>query len=97
MYITQFTFTIQPGKAGAARLLFRELKALLNAWHPASTELLANPQEPDEMMIAVRFRDEDTAWSAAESAGHCDWYVRLVGLAERGPAVEHYQVMEVAC
>jgi hypothetical protein len=94
MYVTLYAFTTHPQKSEAVRRLYREWRLLLQEWCPVSTELLADPQNPDEMMLAARFRDEEAAWAATESAGHCDWYARLVGLAETGPLVEHYEVVE---
>ena len=61
---------------------------------PGVDRAAGKPADPAEMLLEVRFSDEDTAWQAAESAGHCAWYARLVGLAEIGPLVEHYEVVE---
>ena len=94
MHLTLYAFTTRPGKTDAVARLYRDWLVLLRQWRPVSTELLANPLNPDEVMLEVRFSDEDTAWRAAESAGHCAWYARLVILAETGPLVEHYEVVE---
>jgi hypothetical protein len=94
MYVTLFAFTTHPDNSEAVHYLYREWQLLLREWRPVSTELLVNPLDPAEILLEVRFYDEDTAWRAVESAGHCVWYARLVGLAETGPHVEHYEVVE---
>ena len=94
MFITLYSYRIRLGKTEAVRCLYREWQQLLLNWSPVSTELLANPQDPAEMVMLVRFADDDTAWQAAESARHCAWYAQLVSLAESGPMVDHYQVVE---
>ena len=94
MVITLYAYRTRPGKTEAVGRLYREWQQLLVKWGPVSTELLANPHDPAEMIMLARFTDDDTAWRAAESARHCAWYAQLVSLAESGPMVDHYQVVE---
>jgi hypothetical protein len=94
MILILYSYRTRPEKIEAVRCLYRDWQQILLDWGPVSTELLANPQDPAEMIMLARFPDDDTAWKAAESAWHCAWYARLVGLAESGPLVDHYQVVE---
>ena len=95
MVVTLYAFTIPSEKLEAVCRLYRDWRLLLREWSPVSTELLANPLEPAEMLLVARFSDEDTAWRATESTGHCAWYARLVSLAKAGPLVEHYEILEI--
>ncbi len=94
MFITVYSFCAQPGTLARVRALYQEWQVLLGSGGSVSTELLSNTQEPAEVMLLARFPDDEAAWTAAESAGHCEWYARLVGLAEAGPMVAHYRVVE---
>ncbi len=94
MYVTQYVFHAQPGKTDEVRRLFQQWQLLLQNWQPVSVELLANPSDADEVLLEVRFTDEESAWAAAESAPHSSWYAALVALAEFGPSVDHYHVVE---
>ena len=94
MVVILYTYRTRPGKIQAVRCLYQNWQQILTNWEPVSTELLANPQDPAEMIMLARFSDNDIAWKAAESARHCAWYAQLVGVAESGPMVNHYQVIE---
>ncbi len=93
MYVTQYVFHAQPGKTDEVQQLFRQWQLLLKEWQPVSIELLADPLDPEELLLEVRFKDEESAWSAAESPPHSAWYAHLVALAQYGPSVDHYQVV----
>ncbi len=94
MIVTLYSYRTRAGKTEAVRGLYRDWQQILMHWGPVSTELFSNPQDPVQMMMLARFSDEDIAWRAAESASYSAWYARLVSLAESGPLVDHYQVIE---
>ncbi len=95
MYVIQYVFRAHPGKTEEVKRLFQQWQLLLQPWRPLSVELLGDPLDPEELLLEVRFNDEESAWAAAESAPHCTWYAALVALAEYGPSVAHYRMVDV--
>ncbi len=95
MFVTQYVFHTQPGRTDEVHQLFQQWQLLLQEWQPVSVELLADPLDPAELLLEVRFNDEETAWSAAESAPHSAWYAALVAVAQYGPSVNHYQLVDL--
>jgi hypothetical protein len=93
MFITFYFYHVKPGTIPAILCLYQEWQQILTNWNLLSTELLANVQDPTEMVMLARFKDEDAAWAAAESIAHCTWYGKLVNLTEEGPRVDHYQTV----
>ncbi len=91
MCVTLYTCQARPGKLEAVLSLYQDWQQLLKDWSPVSIELLQNLDEPGEMILLARFRDEESAWAAAESTVHRAWYARLVRLTEAGPIVSRYR------
>lgn len=91
MFVTLYAYRAKPERRQAIRSLFQQWQQLLRNWNVASTELLANCADPGDMILLVRFRDEEAAWAVFESSNYRAWYAQLVRLAEVGPTVSHYQ------
>lgn len=91
MFITLYSCRVRPGQGETLRSLYQEWEELVRNWNGLSTELLSNNEDPRDLILVARFRDEDAAWSAAESPGHRAWYAQLARLTEVGPIVSQYQ------
>jgi quinol monooxygenase YgiN len=85
MFIALYSYRAKPDQMEAIRSLYRQWQRLLEDSHVVSTELLLNSQDPGEMILLARFKDEDAAWAAMESSDYRAWYAQLVHLGLNGP------------
>lgn len=93
MFITLYSYRAKPGQLDAVLSLYRKWQQLLCRFPVVSTELLSNAQDPAEIIMLARFKDESTAWTAVESTGYRTWYSQLARLTEIGPVVSQYQML----
>ncbi len=93
MFITLYSYRAKTGQLDAIHALYREWQQLLQNFTLASTELLSNAQDPAEIIMLARFKDEAAAWTAVESTGYRAWYSQLARLTETGPIVSQYQML----
>jgi quinol monooxygenase YgiN len=91
MFITLYSYRAKSGKSEAVASLYGEWQRLLQNFLCVSTELFCNAQDPADVLMLARFKDESAAWAAVESAGYRAWYSQLARLAETGPIVSQYQ------
>ncbi len=93
MFITLYSYRAKPGQLEAVLSLYRQWQQLLQKFPAASTELLSNTQDPAEIIMLARFKDESSAWAAVESASYRAWYSQLARMTEIGPMVSEYQML----
>jgi quinol monooxygenase YgiN len=95
MVITLYTYRVKPTHTHAATILSQQWQKERFKSCLISAELFSDIHDPDEMMLLVRFPDEEAAWSFAECADNHAWYAQLARITEEGPAVSQYK--EVYC
>ncbi len=93
VFITLYSYRAKPGQLEAIFRLYREWQQRLEECSSASTELLLDAQDPCEIIMLTRFKDESTAWAAVESAGYRAWYSQLARLTDVGPFVTQYKTV----
>ncbi len=91
LFITLYSYRAKPEQLEAIFCLYREWQRRLQEFSSPSTELLSNAQDPCEIIMLARFKDESTAWAAVESAGYRAWYSQLARLTDVGPFVTQYK------
>jgi quinol monooxygenase YgiN len=95
MVITLYSYRLKPACLVEAKTLYLEWQNRLRSSNLISIELLESIHDPDEMILAAWYSDEEASWADKDSDEYRAWYARLAQITEEGPAVRNY--LKVNC